>query len=203
MAGRGRPKSDEKRQRILDAAAELFTSNGYERTSLEQVAEQAGVSKQTIYNNFPSKEALLRECIQRRCEEAKITGEGLDWTLEPERFLAMFAKRFINTLTEGQPLDMYRLVLTESTRHPEVGLSFFETGPEPIMRALTEYLERATQRGELSVEEPRMASAQFLFMIKGFAMDNALMCLPEETVPYSKEEYVRHCCDAFLRAYAA
>jgi TetR/AcrR family transcriptional repressor of mexJK operon len=201
MAGRGRPKSDEKRLKILDAAAELFTSKGYERTSLEQVAIEAGVSKQTIYNNFPSKEALLRECIQLRCEEARITGEGLDYSLVPAQFLAMFAERFISTLTEGQPLAMYRLVMTESPRHPEVGLSFYESGPEPIMAALTEYLERATQRGELLMEEPRMASAQFLFMIKGFSMDAALMCLSEESVPYTKAEYVKHCCDAFLRAY--
>lgn len=203
MAGRGRPKSDEKKQQILNAAAELFTSNGYERTNLEHVAIEAGVSKQTIYNNFPSKEALLRECIQSRCEEARITKEGLDFQLPPEQFLTMFAQRFIGTLTEGQPLAMYRLVLTESTRHPEVGLSFYETGPQPIMETLTEYLEKAAQRGELHVEEAKMASAQFLFMIKGFAMDTALMSLPEGTVPYTKAEYVKHCCDSFLRAYQA
>ncbi len=202
MAGRGRPRSDEKRQQILNAAAELFTREGYERTSLEQVAEEAGVSKQTIYNNFPSKEALLRAGILRRCEEALIAGEDLDFTLPPQAFLPLFADRFISSLTEEKPLAMYRLVMTESKRHPEVGIAFYDSGPKPVMESLARYLAEATARRELAVEEPLMAAAQYLFSINGFTVDMALVGLSEAARPFPTSSYVDHCTRCFLRAYA-
>ncbi|NND68228.1 MAG: TetR/AcrR family transcriptional regulator [Halioglobus sp.] len=202
MAARGRPKSDEKRQQILAAAAQLFTGQGYERTSLEQVAVEAGVSKQTIYNNFPSKEALLRTCILHRCEEANIAGEDLDFSLPPEQFLPLFAERFISTLTEAQPVAMYRLVMAESERHPEVGEAFYESGPKPVVTALADYFERATARGELAVDQPMMAATQYLFMIKGFTVDMALVGIAEEARPFPTDSYVQYCTDLFLRANA-
>ena len=67
MAARGRPKSDQKRQQILTAAADLFTTQGYANTSLEQVAEAAKVSKQTIYSHFDGKSDVLKAGIKRRC----------------------------------------------------------------------------------------------------------------------------------------
>jgi len=47
------------RQRILKASRRLFSSRGYEETTIEEVAEQAGISKATLYNYFPGKESLL------------------------------------------------------------------------------------------------------------------------------------------------
>ncbi len=66
MVTRGRPKSDKKRQQILDAAAQLFASQGYTNTSLETVAAAAGVSKQTIYSHFSSKQEVLREGVKHQ-----------------------------------------------------------------------------------------------------------------------------------------
>lgn len=203
MAARGRPKSDEKRQQILDASADLFTEQGYERTSLEQVADRAEVSKQTIYNNFTSKESLLRAGVLRKCEEAMIAGEDLDYSLPPSEFLPLFADRFISSLTEEKPLAMYRLVMTESQRHPEVGVAFYDSGPMPVMKALAEYLKVATDRGELNVQEPLMAAAQYLFSINGFTVDMALVGISEEARPFPTEAYVEHCTASFLRANAA
>ena len=203
MAARGRPKSDEKRQQILDASADLFTEQGYERTSLEQVAERAGVSKQTIYNNFPSKEALLRAGILRKCEEALIAGTDLDLTLPPTEFLPLFAERFISSLTEEGPLAVYRLVMTESQRHPEVGVAFYDSGPLPVITALAQYLKVATERRELTVQEPLMAAAQYLFSINGFTVDMALVGISEEARLFPTARYVEYCTETFLRAYAA
>ena len=96
---------------------------------------------------------------------------------------------------------MYRLVLAESDRHPEVGSAFFESAPRPVVDALAEYLTQATARRELQVENPALASSQFMFMIKGFSIDLQLLGLPEDALDYSKDEYVEHCCASFLRAF--
>ncbi|HEX3981907.1 MAG TPA: helix-turn-helix domain-containing protein, partial [Acidimicrobiales bacterium] len=56
-APRGEP--GDTRERILDIALELFTTQGYDKTSLRQIAEQLGFSKAAIYYHFASKEDIL------------------------------------------------------------------------------------------------------------------------------------------------
>ena len=62
-------KSDQKRQQILDAGRELFMTQGYADTSMDQVTAKSGVSKATVYNHFPSKEILFEEAVKTRSEE--------------------------------------------------------------------------------------------------------------------------------------
>ena len=71
------------------------------------------------------------------------------------------------------------------------------------MKALAEYLKVATDRGELNVQEPLMAAAQYLFSINGFTVDMALVGISEEARPFPTEAYVEHCTASFLRANAA
>ncbi len=202
MAARGRPKSDEKKQQIMEAAADLFTTQGYANTSLEQVAEAANVSKQTIYSHFTGKADLLRAGVKRRCMEGRLTAGQLDLSLPPGEFLPLFAEHFINILQDDTSLRMYRLCLSEGERHPELGASFFESGPRLVMEALALYLAQAHERQQLQVDHPQLASAQFLFMVRGLPIDTALLNLPQQPFEISNQEYIDQCCAMFLRAYA-
>ncbi|NRA20360.1 MAG: TetR/AcrR family transcriptional regulator [Oceanospirillaceae bacterium] len=60
---RGRPS---KKQLILDTAQDLFAEHGYQGTAIDLVVRKAQVSKPTVYNNFPSKQALLQSLISRQ-----------------------------------------------------------------------------------------------------------------------------------------
>lgn len=202
MATLGRPKSDRKRQQILEAATDLFVNQGYANTNLEQVAAAAGVSKQTIYSHFSSKQHVLTAGIKRRCDENELTTETLDYAGAPDTFLREFAQRFIGFLLEDSSLRMYRLCLTESERHPEVGESFYQSGPRAVVEALAAYITLAKERGQLRVEHPSLAATQFLFMVKGLHVDTALLNLPESPLGITRELYIEQCCEMFLRAHA-
>jgi len=52
------------RERILDAAMEIFARYGYRRASMDQVAEAAGLTRQAVYHHFPGKEALFRAAVE-------------------------------------------------------------------------------------------------------------------------------------------
>jgi len=65
---RGRPS---KKQVILDTARQLFAETGYQGTSIDLVVKQAGVSKPTVYNNFPTKQALLLAMIEELTDESR------------------------------------------------------------------------------------------------------------------------------------
>ena len=58
------------RTRILDAAMLVFRRQGFRRSSIEQAAEAAGLTRQALYHHFKSKEALFRAVIERLHEEA-------------------------------------------------------------------------------------------------------------------------------------
>lgn len=60
---RGRPRSEAKRRAVLDAAAALLPEEGYEGLTIEAVAERAGVGRQTVYRWWPSKGAIIAECV--------------------------------------------------------------------------------------------------------------------------------------------
>ena len=58
------------RDRILDAAMLVFRRHGFRRSSIEQAAEAAGLTRQALYHHFKSKEALFRAVIERLYENA-------------------------------------------------------------------------------------------------------------------------------------
>ena len=66
-ARRGRPRSEKARQAILHAAAELLLNHGLGAVSMDTVAEQAGVSKATIYRWWPAKETLALDALENEC----------------------------------------------------------------------------------------------------------------------------------------
>lgn len=63
LARSGPVRSEAARQAILHATADLLAERGYESLAIEQIAARAGVGKQTIYRWWPSKGAILAECL--------------------------------------------------------------------------------------------------------------------------------------------
>jgi AcrR family transcriptional regulator len=63
-------KHNKRREGVLKAAAEVFAEMGYERTSLEDIADRVDLTRGSLYHYFPSKDALLGECLEFGAEEA-------------------------------------------------------------------------------------------------------------------------------------
>lgn len=63
------------KEQILDTAVELFTSQGYERTSLREIADRVGITKASLYYHFPSKDALLRAIVAPFADDVRETVE--------------------------------------------------------------------------------------------------------------------------------
>ncbi|TMJ47882.1 MAG: TetR/AcrR family transcriptional regulator [Alphaproteobacteria bacterium] len=60
------------RDRIIDAAMTVFRRHGFRRSSIEQAAEAAGLTRQALYHHFDSKEALFRAVIERLYQDARV-----------------------------------------------------------------------------------------------------------------------------------
>nr|WP_319394474.1 TetR/AcrR family transcriptional regulator [uncultured Desulfobacter sp.] len=116
-------------QRILKAAQELFQSNGFIGTSMDKIAEQAQVTKQTVYRYFKSKEALFKSALEAQRLEA--TNDFLDaLNLEDTtKALNAFSIGFIERHLSKAHLANIRLLVSEGPMVPEITRAFYTVGP--------------------------------------------------------------------------
>ena len=199
---RGRPKSEEKKQQIFHAAVHLFLENGFDGTSMDQVAELAGVSKQTVYSHFSSKEELFSYCISHKCEGHGLGSESMDPAAPVEQTLRQTAHRFSELLLSDEAVRVKRICCANAENQPELSKLFFEAGPHRMMGMLTAYLADQASRGRLAIDDPPTAARQLLFMIHGEPQLRALMNVPGPGPSKADtERYVDACVDLFLNAY--
>jgi len=197
---RGRPKSEEKKRAILHAAISLFMRNGFDGTSMDEIALQAGVSKQTVYSHFRSKDDLFRYCVVEKCAEHELSFESFDETLPVETVLMEIANNFNQLLMSDDAVQVKRMIMAEQSAH--LAELFYEAGPRRMVGMLSQYLKRQTERGELQVDEPALAASQFLHMLQGERYQGTLMCLQKVPSEEHNQHYLESCVKLFLRACA-
>ena len=199
--GRGRPRSEEKAREIMCAATELFTQNGYEHTSVDDIGARAGVSKQTVYSHYGSKENLFALAVSNKCKTSGINPDAIDLDVPPEIMLPILAERFLNLITSPEAVRVYALCTGSAETHPELGRLFFEHGPLQTKQAVEEYLAAQRDAGRLAIEDVGQAAWQLLSMLKS----EAHMRIQFNLEPLDEDRqaaYVKSCVEMFLRAYS-
>lgn len=154
--------SPEKRAQILQGAARVFAADGYEGASMSRIAAEAGVSKGTLYNHFPGKAALFAAYVGQECSRklAWVFAEA-DHDAEPASVLRTLGRRFVELLISPVGQTIYRVVISEVTRFPELAHAFFEAGPARAIQQLSNWLAEETRRGRVVVPDPDFAAEQF------------------------------------------
>ncbi len=160
----------DKRRAILDAAAEVFGTLGYERASIDAIAAASGVSKPTIYSHFGTKEQLFRDSIAESAAQinsesmAAITAlevRGDGWRDELYRLATALAE------CQRSPcaVSLQRQIHAEITRDPEVFEAVRSRAADPIHEALAGRLAMLGNSGHLRIPDPQLAARQFLALI--------------------------------------
>ncbi len=167
----GRPPACEiegRRQHLITVATRLFLSNGYEATSLENIAKAAGASKTTIYRNFGDKADLFRIVLNRFVEPiwptlSDVCIEGKS----PKEVLAAFGNLMISTtILNPDGIALMRLIYREAPRFPELARIFAET-EQITVEVVARYLTLAMHQQYLRPIDPAWAASQFLELIWG------------------------------------
>ena len=180
-----------KRGAILAAAQQLFTQQGFERTSMDRIAEDAGVSKATVYAYFASKEVLFRTTLEAMAHAASNRWDGLLTLPGPvAQRLAAVASVLLQVWTNAARQDAaYGLVRPPSLPsqiREEMWTLCFERY-DSTMRAL---LAREVAQGALVIDNLPDASVQFFGLITA---------VPPDAAP--AQRYIDGAVAAFLRAY--
>ncbi|QOL51617.1 TetR/AcrR family transcriptional regulator [Massilia litorea] len=174
LRGAGRPKASDVEARmhdLIDAAARLFLTNGYTRTSLESIARAARVAVRTIYVKFGGKAGLLEAVLVSRREQFFRIAD-MEHDMRPFRAVVDdFARQFFDLLCQDQLIAMQRVVIAEAADNPELAHTFFDTGPRMTREMLERFFARADIRAQLREDLPFEQLPAFLTSwISGDAM---------------------------------
>ena len=148
---------------IREAATELFLRKGYLGTSMDEIAAQAGVSKQTVYTHFADKEQLFTDLVRSTMgvadEFIQVVTDRLPETDDLERDLGELARLYVTSVIQPRVLQLRRLVIGEAGRFPELARAYYERAPDRVIGTLTSCLRRLRERRLLHIKDPLLAAS--------------------------------------------
>ncbi|MBV9786194.1 MAG: TetR/AcrR family transcriptional regulator [Acidisphaera sp.] len=196
--------SPEKRVQILDGAAAIFARDGYEGASMSRIAQEANVSKGTLYNHFEGKAQLFAAYVEQECSR-KLSQifETIDTDDDPAATLRAVGDRMARMMLSPTGLTIYRVVVSEAGKFPELARVFYEAGPAKATGTLARWLARQAERGRLRVADPEFAADQFFALCQTrLWMRCKLQMLPDPSAA-EIDRVVHGAVAMFLRTYAA
>ena len=200
-AAPGRPKDLEKRAAILEAAKRLFPAQGFDGTSMDAIAAEAGVSKLTVYSHFKDKDTLFFETVCVKCEEQLPHA-----IFEIERGaplreqLTRIGRAFFGLITSQEAMSLHRL-MTAQPSEKLAGL-FWEAGPQRCRAELASFFRAEMAEGALDIPDPERAASQFLCLLKGEPHARMAYGCCTCVSPADVEAHIQGVVDLFIRAYA-
>lgn len=190
-----------KKLAVLKAALRLFLEQGFGATSMDAIAREAGVSKATLYAHVKSKEELFAAITATCAEQLLAAQTAFEHEADIRTALLRFARDHVALLLSPEGAAMYRIVIAEAPRFPELGRTFYESGPAIRLKALADYLQRADAAGTLKVDDAPLAAREFVGALGGTVHLRAMLGHADEISTAEQQALVEHAVDAFLRAY--
>jgi AcrR family transcriptional regulator len=188
-----------RREVLLAAAAEIFFEQGYAATSIDAIIERAGGSKRNIYNEFGNKEGLFAALVGTFAEKAlsslaveEIEGRDLRETL------LRFGHQLMTIYMSPALIGVYRTVVAEANRYPDLGRTFYDCGPARATKRLAEVLEGAKARGEVRADDCVRVADHFVGLIRDNLHLQVVLGLRPPPDEKETQEVVLSAVDVFL-----
>ena len=190
---------------IREAAAAMFLENGYQGTSMDDIAAAAQVSKQTIYTHFPSKAALFADLVLGNAERVEEFVATVSRTVaaagdDMEGGLRQLARVYLRLVMQPDVLRLRRLVLGEAGRFPDLARTYYERVPGRVINALSSVFSALRDGGRLHLDDPQLAAQHFAWLILGSPLDRGMFYPIAEPMP---EADLQRAADGAVRVFLA
>jgi TetR/AcrR family transcriptional repressor of mexJK operon len=197
----GRPSHDEaikRDERLIAIAAAMFMERGFEGTSIDAVAEAAGVGKATLYARYKDKGELFAAVLQRKIDRW-LSFNNPDQeaaTGSVEDVLLALARRTVTAALTPEAVAISRIVMAQSARFPSLAKLVHEQGWQCSNVAVAALLDRFAKAGQIEVEDTIVAADLFLSLIIGRQTRMAMLGI--ETDPAQVDQRVQAAVKLFL-----
>ncbi len=189
---------------VIEGARAVFMAHGFDGASVDEIARAAGVSKATLYSYFPDKRVLFTEVAAREClRQADAALASIDLTAPPAQVLDAVARRIIDFYSSDFGQAMFRLCVAETSRFPELGQRFYESGPLMARARLGDYLRAAVARSELVIDDIDLAADQFVHLCNADLHDRLLCGVETRFAQAEVDRVVTGAVRMFIAAYGS
>jgi AcrR family transcriptional regulator len=151
-------RADARPDEVLDAALALFTDNGFAKTTVDQIASKAGISKGAVYNYFPSKKAILEGLVHRAVgpvidqASAVIGGSQGD----PRPLIRQIMGMFLSVMSRPNAFSVPILVIREAVNAPEIAQIYRTQVLEKVIPPFVAMIERGVAGKHIRAVDPEL-----------------------------------------------
>lgn len=199
----GRPKDLLKRVAIVRVATDLFAMRPFDAVTMEAVAIEAGVSKQTVYSHFSDKETLFEATVSAISDQMvnglsgpEMAGQSL------QTRLSKMGVAFLSVMLGPNVANMMHTLPAALRGNRKLGTRFYNAGPGRTKAALAEMIAAAASMGELTVDSPQLAAEDLLSLWVGNLPAQVAFGIAEKVSTQEIERRTKRGIQVFLRAYA-
>lgn len=176
------PRVVRTRAAALDAARTLFLKKGYNGTTMDEIAEQAGLTKRTLYNNYADKSSLFLEMVSGATSYAESFSESIREEFDRaaastdcRKSLHDLGRRLAHAIVRPEIVAIRRLLIGEVRDFPTLSVRYFDRAPGQVIVALASGFDHLARAGFLKMKDSRRAAAQFAYLIVGELLDRAVL----------------------------
>ena len=199
----GRPKDLEKRQQILTAAKCVFLKCGYHGSSMNQIAQEAGVTKLTIYNHFQDKANLFTCAIEQTCEES-ISTRPLKLYADSD-----FKKEFtqicalaLNIVNLPEAIKLELLLLELAAEQNPLAQKFYDASHLRMNAIWEDFFQQAITLGFIRTENLKTLTLLILSLLLGMRHHEVLLGIRAVPTLDEKQHIIFTSIDLFLMKYS-
>jgi TetR/AcrR family transcriptional regulator, mexJK operon transcriptional repressor len=202
----GRPTREEAEARdvrLLDVATRLFMERGFDGTSIEAVAETAGISKPTVYVRYRDKRdlfaAVLRDRIRRWLAPVSAAAEAQAIETSPKSIKATLhelSRHMVAYTLAPEAGALQRILSAQAVQFPELAKLANEEGWLRAVRGVSSILRQSAARGQIKVDDPELAADMFLNLVLGHCKRLAVYGIAAD--PATEERHRKAAVDFFL-----
>ncbi|MXN45335.1 TetR family transcriptional regulator [Shinella kummerowiae] len=188
-------------RRILDAALKVFSEKGFVSASMDDIAAEAGLTKPTLYQYFPSKDELFTAMMSQERDHMLESFEYPSASGMVAELYA-FSWHYADVVLRPDLLNLARLIIGEAQRLPDVGRAYQASGPDRVLAGMMTYLERQRTAGRLVFDDAELAAEDLWGLILSAPRNKALHIPDAVPDRATIERYIRNGLGVFLRAYS-
>lgn len=162
----------QKKAQILQAAQRVFLNSGYERASMDGIAQEAGVSKMTVYRQYADKRTLFIACLNDQCQEMLMPDryECAETAEEARSMLIDYGHIVVDLITRRDIVMLFRMMVGEINHFSGLGDIFYEGGPGQAITVIERILAKL-----YCPEEARLRAGAFFWASLGDAYERVLL----------------------------
>ncbi len=195
-------KKGRKYDQVLDGARSVFLREGFEGASVDEIARDAGVSKATLYSYFPDKQHLFLAVLETECaQQAEIDFLMDSGDLSVEDTLHVICKTLMTFILSRFGQDMFRVCVAEAQRFPELGRTFYDSGPKKWGRKIAQYLDSPRARAALDIHDSALAADQLAQLCRADLMLKVLFGIEKDPAEAEIDRVASEAVKTFLARY--